>query len=76
MFSLRGIQPPVSYLTHMDFFIYGSLLLLFLTHFEGLLSYSLTEQGRTTSAQHLDRISRIVFPGAFVSLLLWYLLRM
>ena len=73
MFSLRGIQPPVSYLTHMDFFIYGSLLLLFLTHFEGLLSHSLTEEGKTTSARNLDRLSRVGFPCCFVCLLLWYL---
>jgi hypothetical protein len=73
MFSLRGVQPPVSYLTHMDFFIYSSLLLLSITHLEGLVSYGLTMSGAERLAHRLDLASRVVIPASFLSLLTWYL---
>ena len=74
LFSLRGIQPPVSYLTHMDFFVYGSLLLLSLSHLEGLVSYGLSASGNASRARKLDLISRLLVPASFLVLLAWYLL--
>ena len=73
MLSLREIQPPVSYLTHMDYFLYGSLSLLFLTHFAGLLSRGLTMKEKEPTAQRIDTTARWLVPLAFISLILWYL---
>jgi hypothetical protein len=57
----------------MDFFIYSSLLLLSITHLEGLVSYGLTMSGADRLAHRLDLASRVVIPASFLSLLTWYL---
>lgn len=73
MFSLLGIQPPVSYLTHMDYFVYGSLSLVFFTHLSGLACYTLARSGREELATRLDYIWRFLIPLCFAVLIGWYL---
>lgn len=73
LFSLRHVQPPVSYLTHMDYLIYASLSLLFCTHFAGLWSRGLTMTGREAGAKHIDSTARWLVPLTYCCLLVWYL---
>ena len=70
LFSLTGILPPVSYLTRMDYFVYGSLALVFLTSLEALVTSKLYLHGREKLARRFDYWSRGVFPLFFV-LLIW-----
>jgi hypothetical protein len=72
LFSLRGILPPVSYLTRIDYFIYGSLALVFLTSLEGLLTCNLAERGKPGLAKAIDWWSRALFPLLFVVVAVWF----
>ncbi len=65
LFSLRGILPPISYLTRMDFFVYASLALVFVAYLEALFTVGLASVGREAVAQRIDRAARVVMPLAF-----------
>ncbi len=68
LFSLRGILPPVSYLTRIDMFIYGSLALIFATHVVALITSNFSSKERFNEAYKLIKVSRIFAPFIFVLL--------
>ena len=66
LFSLRGILPPISYLTRMDFFVYASLALVFVAYLEALATIWLATNGREELARSADRVARVVVPACSV----------
>jgi hypothetical protein len=69
LFSLGSVLPPVSYLTRIDVFVYGSLVLVFLVFAEAILTSSLAGSDETQPlARSIDRVCRLVFPAAFVAI--------
>ncbi len=73
LFSLRGIIPPVSYLTRMDYFVYGSLALVFAAHLEALTTSNLALKDKPDLALRIDRGARVLWPVCFlvVFVLFW-----
>ncbi len=65
LFSLRGILPPISYLTRMDFFVYASLALVFVAYLEALLTVGLAAADKSELALRIDRGARVVMPALF-----------
>jgi len=72
LFSLRGILPPVSYLTRIDYFVYGSLALVFVTNLEGLLTCNLAARGESGLAKSIDRWARALFPALYAGVAFWF----
>jgi hypothetical protein len=66
LIRLEGLLPPVSYLTHLDKFVYLSLLLVFLAYVEALATSRLAAHDATLPiAETLDKWSRLLFPIAY-----------
>jgi len=66
LIRLEGLMPPVSYLTHLDKFVYLSLLLVFLAYVEALATSRLAAQDKTLPlAETMDKWSRAMFPLAY-----------
>jgi len=70
-FMLGAIVPRVSYLTRLDIFILGATILVFLGLVEVVISAKLTARGSDRASHPLDRWSRLVFPVAFVVIIVW-----
>jgi hypothetical protein len=68
--NLGAVLPRVSYLTRVDYFTLGSLILVFLALVEAVTSGTIAAKGKHALAQRLDRWSRVVFPTSFVLLLI------
>ncbi|MFQ5790304.1 MAG: hypothetical protein ACE5JI_07465, partial [Acidobacteriota bacterium] len=66
LFSLEARLPRISYLTRIDYFIFGSLTLVFLAFLQAILTCSLGLQGNIALARRIDVWSRLVFPLSFV----------
>jgi len=66
LFSLNSLLPPISYLTRMDFFLFGSLVLVFIAFAESIVTATLARDGRTELSLRLDRGARFLFPLAFL----------
>lgn len=65
-FSIGSYTPDLSYFTKLDYFVFGSTLLVFSTLFEVLITSWLAEQGRIDQAKRVDRWSRWLFPAATI----------
>ena len=66
LIRLEGLLPPVSYLTHLDKFVYLSLLLVFLAYVEALATSKLAARDATLPlAVAMDKWSRLLFPVAY-----------
>ena len=65
LLRLESIIPPVSYLTHMDYFVYSVLTLVFLAYLEALVSTTYALKGKIEFAKKVDHWSRYVFPTGF-----------
>lgn len=63
--NLGTLLPKVPYLTRVDRFVFGSLILVFLALIEAVTSGTLASQGKEAFAKTLDRWSRFIFPGSF-----------
>ena len=64
-FLLGSLVPRVSYLTRLDVFIMGATVLVFLGMVEAVASARIA-QSNEKQARRLDRLSRVVFPSAFL----------
>ena len=64
-FLLGSLVPRVSYLTRLDVFIMGATILVFLGMVEAVASARIA-QSNEKQARRLDRLSRVVFPSAFL----------
>jgi hypothetical protein len=67
-FLLGGDLPKLAYLTRMDYFLIGSTLLVLLTLVQVVITTSLVDRDRGSRAIRVNRISRWLFPFAFVGL--------
>jgi len=65
-FAIDGSLPMISYLTRLDTFVMASTVLVFLSLFEVVITSRLAKTGRNEQAIRLDLWSRLLFPGAFV----------
>jgi len=72
LYKLDNILPPVSYLTHMDHFIFTSLVLVFVAYIEALISTTFALKGKKEFALKLDLIFRIGYPIVFLILLILF----
>jgi hypothetical protein len=73
LFSLEARLPRISYLTSIDYFIFGSLTLVFLAFLQAILTCSLGLQGNLALARRIDVWSRWVFPISFVLVVIFLL---
>ncbi len=64
-FLLGSLVPRVSYLTRLDVFIMGATILVFLGMVEAVASARIA-QSNEKQARRLDRLSRVLFPSAFL----------
>ncbi len=64
-FLLGSLVPRISYLTRLDIFIMGATVLVFLGMVEAVTSARIAQKNEKR-ARRLDRLSRVVFPSAFV----------
>ena len=67
-FLLGQSLPPVSYLTRLDYFLLGATMLVFGTLIQVALTSTMNEGRRTQKAAAINRLSRWLFPAAFVLL--------
>jgi len=67
--NLGNYLPKISYLTRMDRFVLGALILVFLALVETVTSGALAEAGKPGLAKKIDQWARIVFPIAFIFVL-------
>jgi len=68
-FLLGQSLPPVSYLTRLDHFLLGATILVFVALVQVALTSSTQEEDRAERAVAVNRVSRWVFPAAFVLLI-------
>lgn len=68
-FAIDVNLPKISYLTRLDTFIMASTILVFLSLFEVVYTSRLAKTGRHQKALRLDLVSRLIFPGAFIAVL-------
>lgn len=66
LFKLDNDLPPVSYLTHMDHFIFTTLVLVFVSYLEALVSTTYAVKGNKKFADRLDYTFRIGYPIVFL----------
>jgi len=69
-FLLGGDLPQLAYLTRMDHFLVGSTLLVLLTVVQVAFTTALNDRDLGSRAKRINRLSRWVFPLAFVGLTL------
>jgi len=72
LLSLGNILPRVPYLTRIDIFIYSSLILVFLTFVEGLMTCTAAAHKKELLARRIDRWARVLLPSAFAILMGWF----
>ncbi len=66
LYKLDNILPPVSYLTHMDHFIFTALILVFIAYLEALVSTTFALNGKKQFALKMDMTFRIGYPIIFL----------
>lgn len=66
LYKLDNILPPVSYLTHMDHFIFTALILVFIAYLEALISTTFALNGKKQIALNMDMTFRIGYPIIFL----------
>ena len=66
-FLLGQSLPPVSYLTRLDYFLLGTTILVFVA----LIQVALTSAMSERRAESINRISKLIFPVAFLLLIAW-----
>lgn len=66
LFNLNSLLPRIPYLTNLDFFILFSLILVFLSFIEVVITCSLALSGRDSLAINIDRTARVLFPVFYI----------
>lgn len=69
-FLLGGLLPKISYLTHMDYFLFGSMFLVFAVLVETSVVARLMSQEKPKQAKTLDYWSRGIFIVLFLVILI------
>ena len=58
---------------HMDYFTFGSTLLVFMALVEVIFSSALAGHERDSMARTMDRAAKFIFPSAFLLMFVWFL---
>lgn len=74
LIGLRGVLPPVDYLTRIDELVISATVLVFLALAEAIITTRLAMSGRREAAVRIDRAARWVYLGLFVAALAAHLL--
>lgn len=74
-FAIGNEVPKLPYLTSLDAFIFISTILVFLALIEVITTSALWSNDRKTMARKIDRYCRVIFPIAFVVLIVTSLIR-
>jgi len=69
-FLLGTLLPKISYLTHMDYFLFGSMFLVFAVLVETLIVVRLTNSEKVDKAKMIEKWSRIAFLVLFLIILI------
>ena len=72
LLRLEHLLPHVSYLTHMDYFIFSVLSLVFMAYLEALVGSTIALRGNKDFALKLDRWARGIFPTIFLLIIFYY----
>ncbi len=75
IFATTNMVPELGYLTLLDLFIVGSTVLVFLALIESTMTVYLVSNERKELAMRIDRISRLIFPLAFVAIIVAVFMR-
>ena len=75
IFATTNMVPELGYLTLLDRFIVGSTILVFLALVESATTVYLVSHEREELAMRVDRISRLIFPLAFVAITVYVFMR-
>ncbi len=70
LIGLRGVLPPVNYLTRIDELVISAMALVFLAVAEAIVTTRLERNGRREAALRIDGIARWVYLGLFVMALI------
>jgi hypothetical protein len=62
--TLSSKLPEISYLTRLDVFVFGATFLVFLAMIEVVITTGLARSDRVVTALWVDRVCRLIFPGA------------
>ncbi|MFZ1747346.1 MAG: hypothetical protein WAU17_15610 [Nitrospirales bacterium] len=73
-FVLASLLPRLPYMTHLDYFTVGSTLLVLLALIAVIVTGFLAAHGHDRHARKIDFFARGAFPGAFLLLLIWFLM--
>jgi hypothetical protein len=65
-FALGNSVPRISYLTRLDIFMLGSVVLVFLALVRTVITGALTNRGHVGPARTINYHSRWIFPLAFL----------
>ncbi len=68
-FALSTMVPRISYLTRLDTYVFGASALVCLVLVEAIWTSRLSAQGHEAQALRMDRWCQLLFPSAFVALL-------
>jgi hypothetical protein len=74
LIGLRGVLPPVDYLTRIDELVISATVLVFLALGEAIITTRLAMNGRREAAVRIDRRTRWVYLGLFVVALIVHLI--
>ena len=69
-FLLGNLLPKISYLTHMDYFLFGSMFLVFAVLVETLIVVRLTNMEKVDKAKTLDYWARYAFVVLFIIIMI------
>ena len=69
--ALSSKLPQISYLTRFDVFVFGATLLVFLAMIEVVITTGLARTERVKTARWMDRVCRVLFPGALTLLAIY-----
>jgi len=72
LYKLDNVLPPVSYLTHMDHFIFTALVLVFVAYIEALVSITYAHKNKKKIALKLDYSFRIGYPVIFLFVIYFF----
>jgi cadmium resistance protein CadD (predicted permease) len=72
-FVLAGLLPRLPYMTRMDYFTFGSTLLVFMALVEVIMSSAFAGHKYDKMAHTIDRLSKFAFPILFLLIFGWFL---
>ena len=72
-FVLASLLPRLPYMTHMDYFTVGSMLLVFMALITVIFTTFLAGKKYDSLAHKVDLSARVTFPAVFLFLIGWFL---